>query len=67
MWIRAGNLVRHKVGGGPIMYVQFAPSLSDWCHCVWVEDRMRKYECFPVGALYTVYADGTPRDYDEEN
>jgi hypothetical protein len=70
MWIRTGNLVRHKVGGGPIMYVELAGTWGGGdahCSCVWVEDRMRTCGMFRAAQLYTVHADGTPRNYDEEN
>jgi hypothetical protein len=36
------------------------------CSCVWVEDRVRKGGTFRVSQLQTVYADGSPRNYDEE-
>jgi uncharacterized protein YodC (DUF2158 family) len=72
MWLRPGNLVRHK-SGGPIMMVDTAPPESMWlpnpdfeCWCVWVEDRVRKAGVFRFSHLQTVYADGSPRNYDEE-
>jgi hypothetical protein len=68
MCIRPGNLVKYRVGDSPIMYVE---DVSHWndrkCLCVWVEDRVQKKDSFASGALQTVYADGTPRNYDEEN
>jgi hypothetical protein len=36
------------------------------CWCVWVEDRVRKAGVFRLSHLQTVYADGSPRNYDEE-
>jgi uncharacterized protein YodC (DUF2158 family) len=73
MWLRPGNLVRHK-SGGPIMMIDgVTPEgmwLLDprdyWCSCVWVEDRVRKGGTFRSSHLQTVYADGSPRNYDEE-
>lgn len=36
------------------------------CSCVWVEHRVRKGGTFRSSHLQTVYADGSPRTYDEE-
>jgi hypothetical protein len=66
MWIRTGNLVRHKAGDGPIMFVEKVTPFVATCSCVWVEDGVRKAAQFPASTLQTVYADGTPRDYDDE-
>ena len=73
MWLRPGNLVRHK-GGGPIMMIDLVtpeemPLIDrrDYlCSCVWVEDRVQKGGTFRSSHLQTVYADGSPRNYDEE-
>jgi uncharacterized protein YodC (DUF2158 family) len=73
MWLRVGNLVRHK-SGGPIMMVDAALPDGMWlldhdeacCSCVWVESRVRKFGTFRSSHLETVYADGSPRNYDAE-
>ncbi|MEH2525913.1 uncharacterized protein YodC (DUF2158 family) [Bradyrhizobium sp. AZCC 2176] len=72
MRLRVGNLVKHK-SGGPIMMVDAAPPdgmrLLDgdvYCSCVWVESRVRKFRTFRFSHLETVYADGSPRNYDAE-
>jgi hypothetical protein len=73
MWLRPGNLVRHK-SGGPIMMVDVAPfegmgmlPPDPECWCVWVEDRVKKGGIFRVSHLETVYADGSPRNYEHED
>ena len=66
MLIKPGNLVRHKAGDGPIMLVETVTPFVATCSCVWVEDRVWKSAQFSASTLQTVYADGTPRDYDEE-
>ena len=67
---RVGNLVRH-LSGGPIMmidgvsqYNRFfdVPKLS----CVWVEDGERRAGYFMGDMVQTVFADGSPRDYSDE-
>jgi uncharacterized protein YodC (DUF2158 family) len=73
MRFRVGNLVKHK-SGGPIMMIDLAPPEDIWlldpsnhpCGCIWVEDRARKFATFGSGHLQAVYADGSPRDYDQE-
>jgi hypothetical protein len=73
MWLRPGNLVKHR-SGGPIMMVDLGPldqfmpmrPLDPECSCVWVENGVKKGAAFPVSHLQPVYADGTPRNYDEE-
>jgi uncharacterized protein YodC (DUF2158 family) len=72
MWLRPGNLIRHK-SGGPIMMIGAAPPEGMWlvnpdfeCHCIWVEDRVRKRGVFRVSHLQSVYADGSPRSYENE-
>jgi uncharacterized protein YodC (DUF2158 family) len=64
--IRTGNLVRHK-SGGPIMMVEeirkpdmLTPAFAE---CVWVENRQLRHNKFHLDALQTVYANGSPRDY----
>jgi uncharacterized protein YodC (DUF2158 family) len=74
MILRPGNLVRHK-SGGPIMMVddlisreQFERNsfLRDAPHdCTWLEDGIKKIGSFRPSELQCVYADGTPRSYDE--
>jgi len=71
MWFRDGNLVKHK-SGGPIMMVERAPperlrNWGDWISCVWVEDGQRNVKLFYSGELQAVYADGTPRNYDDKD
>jgi hypothetical protein len=72
MRLRSGNLVRHK-SGGPIVMVDLAPPESLWlidpdfeCWCIWVEDRVRKSAGHRASHLQPVYADGSPRNYDDE-
>ena len=36
------------------------------CGCIWVEDREQKFATFRATHLQSVYADGSPRNYDEE-
>ena len=75
MILRPGNLVRHK-SGGPIMMVddlipreQFRGAFGfyDSHHdCTWLENGLKKTGSFRPSELKCVYADGTPRNYDEE-
>ena len=70
MWFRDGNLVRHK-SGGPIMIVDKAfperwRNWVPWISCVWVVNGQKNVTFFHAGELQTVYADGTPRNYDDE-
>jgi hypothetical protein len=36
------------------------------CECVWVEDRKKMVADFDQELLQSVYADGSPRNYDDE-
>ncbi|MCG2642446.1 MULTISPECIES: hypothetical protein [Bradyrhizobium] len=73
MFLRPGNLVRHK-SGGPIMMIDDQVSIEgmwgsydDPHHqCAWVENGIKKFGTFRASQLQCVYADGTPRNYDEE-
>ena len=72
MFLRPGNLVRHK-SGGPIMMIDDREWMGgsrgppDPQHqCTWVENGTKKAAMFQESQLQCVYADGTPRDYDEE-
>jgi hypothetical protein len=75
MMLRPGNLVRHR-SGGPIMMVddlisreQFGSSsfFHDAPHdCTWLENGIKKIGSFRPSELQCVYADGTPRNYDDE-
>lgn len=72
MYLRPGNLVRHK-SGGPIMMIDDLVSIEgfwgsdDAYHqCAWVEDGIRKFGTFRASQLQCVYLDGTPRNYDQE-
>jgi uncharacterized protein YodC (DUF2158 family) len=75
MILRPGNLVRHK-SGGPIMMVddlisreQFKDMFGfhDAAHeCTWLENGVKKIGSFRALELQSVYADGTPRNYDDE-
>ena len=75
MVLRPGNLVRHK-SGGPIMMVddlvsreEFGRSsfVRDAGHdCTWLENGVKKIGSFRPSELQCVYADGTPRNYDDE-
>lgn len=73
MYLRPGNLVRHK-SGGPIMMIDDLASIEgmwgsyDADHqCTWVENGIRKFGTFRASQLQCVYLDGTPRNYDEEH
>jgi uncharacterized protein YodC (DUF2158 family) len=72
MRLRAGNLVRHK-SGGPIMVIDMVlpegvrvldPDVPYGCS--WTEDRGQKSAVFRASHLQAVYADGSPRNYDDE-
>jgi uncharacterized protein YodC (DUF2158 family) len=75
MILKPGNLVRHK-SGGPIMLVddlisreQFRESsfILDAPHdCTWLENGIKKIGSFRPSELQCVYADGTPRNYDND-
>ena len=67
MQLRVGNLVKHK-SGGPIMIVDWAPAYPVQMEvgCIWVEDRKTKAGHFQPAVLQPVFADGTPRNYDDE-
>lgn len=75
MILRPGNLVRHK-SGGPIMMIDDLISkdqfkgvwgIHDAPHdCTWHENGVKKVGSFRPSELQSVYADGTPRDYDTE-
>jgi len=68
MRLRVGNLVKAKGIGGAIMMVTGGPlrgpSLN--CECTWVEEGEKRYARFSEHALQAVYADGSPRSYDDE-
>lgn len=36
------------------------------CDCTWVEDRIKRSATFFASYLQAVFADGSPRKYDEE-
>lgn len=75
MVLRPGNLVRHK-SGGPIMMIDDLTSrdqfkglwgIHDAPHdCTWHEKGVKKIGSFRPSELQSVYADGTPRNYDTE-
>lgn len=72
MILRPGNLVRHR-SGGPIMMVDDLISregvwgIPDPTHdCTWLENGIKKIGSFRASELQSVYADGTPRNYDDE-
>jgi uncharacterized protein YodC (DUF2158 family) len=74
MQLRIGNLVRHK-SGGPIMMIDLTPPENIWLlrqrsdyplGCVWTEAGKRKFAAFRPSDLQPVYADGSPRNYDNE-
>lgn len=73
MRLKPGNLVTHK-SGCPIMLIDrvwpehlWLMNRSDYpCDCTWVEDRVPRAATFLATQLRPVYADGSPRSYDEE-
>jgi uncharacterized protein YodC (DUF2158 family) len=72
MFLRPGNLVRHK-SGGPIMMIDDRESIGGWRgpddpqhQCTWVENGTKKAATFRASQLQSVCADGTPRNYDNE-
>ncbi|MBR0757966.1 hypothetical protein JQ604_37795 [Bradyrhizobium jicamae] len=73
MYFRPGNLVRHK-SGGPIMMIDDIASINVYMgshdgpshQCTWVEQGIKRFGSFRASQLQCVYADGTPRNYDEE-
>jgi hypothetical protein len=55
------------------MMIDLAPPEDIWmmdpdfeCWCIWTEDRERKSAVHRASHLQAVYADGSPRNYDEE-
>ena len=70
MQLRVGNLVRHKSGGPIMMVSRVLPRLPMMAffkyECTWVEDNKKLVEEFDEKLLQTVYADGSPRNYDDE-
>jgi uncharacterized protein YodC (DUF2158 family) len=73
MYLRPGNLVRHK-SGGPIMMIDDAVSLEEgpgfvddpYHQCAWVEAGTKRFGTFRASQLQWVHVDGTPRNRDEE-
>jgi uncharacterized protein YodC (DUF2158 family) len=68
MWLRPGNLVKHR-SGGPIMVVDREvshSSIEPRVSCVWIEAGQRRCASFKEGSLQAVNGDGSPRDYDAE-
>jgi uncharacterized protein YodC (DUF2158 family) len=72
MILRPGNLVRHR-SGGPIMMMDDPISREgmwgahDAPHdCTWLENGVKKIGRFRASELQSVYADGTPRNCDDE-
>lgn len=75
MILRPGNLVRHRSGGAIMMvddlisrerfgrssFVRDAPH-----YCTWLENGTKKISSFHPSELQCAYADGTPRNYDDE-
>jgi uncharacterized protein YodC (DUF2158 family) len=72
MFLRPGNLVRHKSGGPIMMIDDLISSEGIWGfydaphQCAWVEDGVKKFDNFRAPELQCVHADGTPRNYDAE-
>ena len=68
MWLRPGNLIRHK-SGGPIMVVDREVSHSSnepVVSCVWVEAGQRHCASFKEGTLQAVGGDGLPRSHESD-
>jgi uncharacterized protein YodC (DUF2158 family) len=65
MWLRPGNLVRHKTGGPIMMVTAESPYVlggDGHFQCTWTESGERKVAEFHLSTLQPVYADGSPRD-----